>query len=123
MKTFTDERGTITDLLVTPDYSITHITFKEGAVRGNHYHEHTTQYDFVLKGSFTVASRPKDKDGEEFKLFRIVNTGELLIHYPNMAHAYQAIGDAELLSTCYGVRKGEDYEKDVIRLPEDKKLL
>lgn len=111
---FTDERGTITDLVVTPDYSITHITFTEGAVRGNHYHKETVQHDFILKGKLLCS-----QDGEEF----IVGQGDYIRHEPNRKHAYKAIEPSEMTSTCYGVRKGADYEKDVIRLSDEEKLL
>ena len=110
----TDERGTIKDLLVTDDYSITHITFTEGAVRGNHYHEHTTQKDIILKGELICAVNG-DKN--------VVTKGDYIQIEPNMRHAYKSLGEAEMLSICWGVRKGADYEKDVIRLEGDDKLL
>jgi len=105
--TFTDNRGTITDLLVTPEYSITHITFTEGAVRGNHYHEKTEQIDLILKGRLTCA-----KDDEVVEVVQ----GDRMHILPNVKHAYKAEEPSEMLSICWGVRKGEDYEKDVIRL-------
>ncbi len=102
-----DERGTITDLMVTDEYSVTHITFNEGAVRGNHYHEKTTQYDVVLKGKFIYAN---DK-GEQ-----VINMQDMIVNEPNVPHAYKAKEYSEMLSICFGIRRGEDYEKDVIRL-------
>lgn len=108
---FTDHRGTITDLLVTPDYSITHVTFTEGAIRGNHYHEHTTQHDFVLTGKLKCVT---SMNGERKEI--ILSKTDTLFHPENQAHAYEAIEPSELVSICYGVRIGEDYEKDVIRL-------
>src|ERR1035437_3899753 len=104
---FTDERGTITDLLVTPDYSVTHITFTKGAVRGNHYHEQTIQRDFILKGKLTFA---KDDEIEE-----VYKHGVITI-LPGKKHAYKALEDSEMISICFGIRKGTDYEKDTIRL-------
>jgi quercetin dioxygenase-like cupin family protein len=106
--TFTDNRGTIKDLLVTPDYSITHITFNEGAVRGNHYHNETRQIDVLLKGKLLCS-----RNGNEF-----ISTmeGEQIIHNPKDSHAYKALDYSEILSICWGVRKGADYEKDVVRL-------
>lgn len=114
---FTDERGTITDLLVTPDYSITHITFTEGAVRGNHYHKETEQVDIILNGKLRFAQCPINFiSREEFKYYGEITTGKSLTHNPNIAHAYKATTKAEMISICWGVRKGEDYEKDVFRL-------
>lgn len=115
-KTFTDERGTITDLIVTPDYSITHITFNEGAIRGNHYHEKTVQHDFLLKGKLewmvNEHSGLLSRDGNQ----------DIKIH-ENEKHAYKALEYSEIISICFGVRKGADYEKDVIRLEGKDKLI
>ncbi len=112
--THTDNRGTIKDLLVTDEYSVTHITFKEGAVRGNHYHKETTQKDVILKGSLIC-----NLDGEAVTVLK----GDYIQIEPNVKHAYKALEDSEMLSICWGVRKGEDYEKDVIRLTDNEKLL
>jgi len=112
--TYTDSRGTIKDLLVTDEYSITHITFTDGAVRGNHYHEYTTQKDIILKGEL-ICAVGDDKN--------VIGKGDYIQIEPNVKHAYKALGDAEMLSICWGVRKGADYEKDVIRLEGDEKLL
>lgn len=112
--TFTDDRGTITDLLVTPECSVTHITFTTGAVRGNHYHEYTEQQDFVVKGLLVSSV-----DGVEEALYK----GDCMKIAPNKKHAYKALEDSEIISICFGVRKGEDYEKDVIRIEGDEKLL
>ncbi len=105
--TYTDDRGTIKDLLVTDEYSITHITFNEGAVRGNHYHKETIQYDFVLKGKLLVAQNNREQ---------IVNKETMVVNEPNDKHAYKALEYSEIISICFGVRRGSDYEKDVIRL-------
>ncbi len=112
--THTDSRGTIKDLLVTDEYSITHITFETGAVRGNHYHEKTIQKDVVLSGSLIVSL-----DGEE----QVVNVGDYIQIEPGVRHAYKATEYSEILSMCWGVRKGDEYEKDVIRLNDNEKLL
>jgi len=105
---FTDERGTITDLMSNETCSVTHITFTKDAVRGNHYHEHTRQIDILLSGKLLCS-----RNGNEF-IEGI--QGSQIIHNANDRHAYKAIEDSEILSICFGVRKGVDYEKDVIRL-------
>ncbi len=106
-KSHTDSRGTIKDLLVTPEYSITHITFRKGAVRGNHYHEKTTQVDFVLKGRLVISLNGKEQE---------VSKGSQITIPQGMKHAYKALENSATLSICFGVRKGKDYEKDTIRL-------
>jgi quercetin dioxygenase-like cupin family protein len=107
---FTDERGTITDLFVNDEYSITHITFKQDAVRGNHFHQHTRQVDILLKGKLLCS-----RNGNEFIE---ATEGATIVHNPNDRHAYKALAYSEILSICYGLRKGADYEKDVVRLKE-----
>lgn len=110
----TDKRGTIKDLLVTDEYSITYITFNEGAVRGNHFHNETKQVDVVLKGVLLCKTD---------EIIKEIGQGDSHIHYAGTPHAYQAITDSELLSICFGKRRGEHYEEDTFRLPENEKLL
>lgn len=111
----TDERGIIRDLFVTDDYSITHITFNEGAVRGNHYHLETRQVDVLLKGKLLCS-----RNGNEFIE---ANIGEKIVHNKGEKHAYKALEDSEIVSMCFGKRRGEHYEEDTFRLPENEKLI
>ncbi len=115
----TDERGTIKDLFVNDEMSVTEITFTEGAVRGNHYHEHTKQIDIVMDGEL-FGKKIDLIEGQQIGTF---TPGNVLHHDPLEAHAYKANKPSRIISICFGVRKGKDYEKDVIRLPENEKLL
>jgi quercetin dioxygenase-like cupin family protein len=105
---FEDERGVIQDVLGRID-AVTRITTVAGAVRGNHYHEHTTQWTLVLRGSLIMAS------GESRAL---MNAGEIVKHPPGMPHAWRAVTDSECIVFTKGPRAGRDYESDVIRLQE-----
>lgn len=109
---FEDERGTIRDLLTEPIDSITRISTLKDAIRGNHYHEQTTQWTYVLSGMLLMANADD--------MFNI-GPGELARHDPGDAHAWRAIVDTECLVFTRGPRSGEDYESDTIRL--DKPLL
>ena len=111
--THTDERGTIEDLKVGKDWSVTYISFKKGAVRGNHFHKKTTQTDIILSGMFECYSENKMVELE---------AGDIIEHKPGMKHAYCAMTDGEMVSTCHGVRIGEDYSKDTFRLLDKEKL-
>lgn len=102
-----DERGTIKDLIVREGASVTFITFKKGAIRGNHYHKETVQYDFILSGKLLCAAGNKQE--------RIV-AGELITHEAKIPHAYEALEDSEIISICFGKRVGEDYSKDTFKL-------
>jgi len=108
---FTDGRGTITDLLVNDEYSVTHITFQPGAVRGNHVHNETRQTDLILKGKLIVSI----KEGKTVQE-KILGENEVVVIPAGSPHAYKAVDYSEILSICKGKRKGEDYETDVIRL-------
>ena len=107
--TFTDDRGTIRDLLVGDDYSVTFITFNPESVRGNHYHKATSQMDLILKGELLYS-----QDGNE----RIVKEGELIYIPEGVKHAYKAVEYSEMVSICKGVRIGTNYEKDTFKLVE-----
>lgn len=102
-----DDRGRIEDLKVGKDWSITYISFKKGAVRGNHYHKKTTQTDYILSGSLMYS-----RDGKE----EMVVEGDTLFIQATVKHAYKALTDAEIISVCKGVRIGENYEEDTFRL-------
>jgi quercetin dioxygenase-like cupin family protein len=105
---FEDHRGVIQDVIGKID-AVTRITTVAGAVRGNHYHENTTQWTLVLSGHLLMAS------GETTKL---MNPREIVKHSPGEPHAWKAIDDCECLVFTRGPRSGEDYESDVIRLKE-----
>lgn len=102
-----DERGIIEDLKVGKRGAVTYITFKKGAVRGNHYHKKTIQYDFILSGKLKCYAY----DGET-----VVKAGDFIEHLPGEPHAYKALMDSEMVSCVYGPRKGEDYSKDTFKI-------
>lgn len=112
--TFTDDRGTITDVLLEHVDAVTHITFTEGAVRGNHFHRKTIQYDYVLYGELMLVTKKypsaKQDDAE------IIRPGTLITHKRGTAHAYKALTDACILSMTRGPRRGPSYECDTYRL-------
>lgn len=122
MKTFKDERGIIEDLKVGKDWSVTYISFKKGAVRGNHYHKETRQVDYLLKGSLKVAY--KDMLSIREPVVGTLSSVGYGITFPiNTAHAYEALEDSEIMSMCFGKRIGENYEEDTFRLTGEDKLL
>jgi quercetin dioxygenase-like cupin family protein len=110
---FEDDRGSITDLLEGEEINaITHISFKTGAVRANHYHKKTTQWNYVLKGEIKLVTKMPGDVTQEV----IMNPGELFETLPQEWHALQGITDAELLVFTKGPRGGKEYESDTYRL-------
>lgn len=107
-------------MVVTDEYSVTYITFKKGAVRGNHYHKETTQADTVLSGRL-LCKNPQAVGYLNNTL--VLLAGNICKHEPGDPHAYEALEDSEMISVCIGKRRGEHYEEDTFRLSEKEKLL
>ncbi|MFA6339061.1 MAG: hypothetical protein WCW87_03320 [Candidatus Paceibacterota bacterium] len=117
---FEDDRGVIRDIFSHTEIDAgTFITCAKDSIRGNHYHEKTMQYDYILSGSFTVYSQ-KEKGAtiEEAK----VETGDFITHPFPCRHAYKALEDSSMISFTFGPRQGEEYEKDTIRLEGEDKI-
>ena len=110
---YSDARGDITDILRNDavEYA-TLITSKRGAVRANHYHEHTFQYVYLLEGRMRIVSQMPGEPQEEV----VLEKGDLIVNRPLERHAFEAIDDCTMLVLTRGPRGGDDYEKDTFRL-------
>ncbi|MBU6500546.1 MAG: cupin domain-containing protein [Patescibacteria group bacterium] len=110
---FEDVRGKITDILTDGEY-VRHtglITSKAGVKRGNHYHERSMEYLYILRGKLRWISKDlskKDSPVED----TILEEGDLLINPPKTAHALVMITDTEILEMSTLPRTGKEYEKD-----------
>jgi len=110
---FEDERGKIIDLLSNENINaITIVTFKKGAIRANHYHKHTFQYNYVLKGKILLATQVDNNEVNK----AIFSEGEFFVSPPNEKHALQGIEDSEVIVFTKGPRGGKEYESDTYRL-------
>lgn len=116
---FTDDRGTIEDLIVSPLDSVTRIVTRAGAVRGNHVHHQTVQWTYVVSGRLAIVTRLSS--GEAGR--RELGPGEMAMEEAGVAHAWQAIEDCTCLVFTRGPRSGDDYESDTVRLVEGDRLL
>ena len=109
----TDSRGTITDLISNEEINaVTLITFKQGAVRANHYHERTVQWNYVLSGEILLVTQLPGFARTE----RVLASGEFAITRENERHALLGLSDAEVLILTKGPRAGTQYEDDTFRL-------
>jgi len=109
----TDARGVITDLLQDETINaVTVISFERGAVRANHYHKETYQWNYVLSGSIKIIAQMPNQEKVEI----IMNKGDLVLTVPNESHALSAVEPSELLVLTKGPRGGDNYEKDTFRL-------
>lgn len=113
---FEDDRGIIMDLLSKQDMNAaTLISFKKGAIRGNHFHKHTIQYNFILKGSLRYVYQ-KDNEPIGEIILSTDNKSRLNFSEPWEKHAMIALEDTEMLVFTMGPRGGNDYETDTYRL-------
>ena len=116
-----DERGIIRDIMTHTDVdAITLVTIAPGAVRGNHYHDRTMQYDYIIAGKALCRAR-NNESGEIEEA--TVEAGDFIIHPAGNAHAYQGIEDVTMISATHGPRQGDQYEDDTFRLAADEKLI
>lgn len=112
---FTDDRGAITDLISDDTINaVTLITFTKGAVRANHYHEHTVQWNYILSGEVLLATQMPG--GERME--RILRRGDFAVTREAERHALKGLTDAEVLILTKGPRAGSQYENDTFRLTD-----
>jgi len=110
---FSDERGKIIDLLEKESVgAITLITFTKGAVRANHYHKETTQWNYLISGKILMRTQKEGEDYEEV----VMNPGDFIVSYPNEVHALKGLDDSSLMVFTKGPRGGKEYESDTFRL-------
>lgn len=118
---FEDDRGSIRDLLRDEKIdSVTFIHCRPGAVRGNHWHEETTQWTILLSGKLLVFTRAAD---DEFACMGVLMPGVLMESPPGERHAWRALKDTEALVLTRGPRSGENYESDTFRLESTDRLI
>jgi quercetin dioxygenase-like cupin family protein len=111
----TDARGSITDLISDDEINaVTLITFTKGAVRANHYHERTVQWNYVISGEILLVTQ---MPGGE-KIERTLKTGEFAVTRENERHALKGVTDAQVLILTKGPRAGSQYENDTFRLTD-----
>lgn len=110
---FSDARGDIFDIVEEKVGHIGMVTFKKGAVRGNHYHKESTQYSYVLEGELTlVLSDPDGSNPQEVHLVPDM----LSVIPPLTVHTYTALTDARMLDITTLSRTDDGYEMDTVKL-------
>ena len=110
---FTDSRGSIIDLIEKEEINaVTFISFTTDAVRANHFHKQTYQYNYVTKGRILLVTQFGDDEIKETTL----NVGDLALTIPMEKHALKGLEDAEMLVFTKGPRGGKEYESDTFRL-------
>ena len=110
-----DSRGAITDLIGDDEINaVTMITFTPGAVRANHYHERTVQWNYIVSGEVLLVTQVPGAERME----RVLHKGEFAMSREHERHALKALTAAEVLILTKGPRAGSDYENDTFRLTD-----
>mgnify|MGYP001559972275 FL=1 len=111
---FSDDRGTITDIFSNePREQCTIISSKKGSVRGNHFHKHTLQSDFMVSGKMKILYRKQDESEVHEQ---IVEANDFLQWEAGEAHEFIAVEDLIFVTFHNGPRGGDNYENDTFRL-------
>lgn len=106
-----DDRGEIWDVLTDEIISsVSFITFNEGAIRGNHIHNNTSQWNYLFSGSLEVVIHEESR--KEF----LIEAGQVFLIEPAVAHAMRAIEKSQLFVFTLGDRAGTRFEEDTFRL-------
>ena len=110
---FRDDRGEITDLLECENINaVTLVTFRRGAIRGNHYHKQTTQWNYLISGRIKLVSQEPGGPVVE----TVMQPGDFVVTGPNVRHALVGMEDSTLMVFTRGPRGGKEYESDTFRL-------
>ena len=110
---FKDRRGKIIDLIENEKINaVTLITIKKGAVRGNHYHKKTWQWNYIISGKMRLVTKIPNKKIKTI----LLNPGDLALTLPGELHALIGVKDCECLVFTKGPRSGKEYESDTFRL-------
>lgn len=113
MPAFSDDRGDIIDILSNEEISaLTFITFKKGAVRANHFHKETIQWNYLISGEILLVTKMPGERKQE----TLLKKGDLAETPEGESHALKAVTDAELLVITRGPRSGSNYELDTFRV-------
>ena len=108
-----DERGRIVDLLEKENINaVTLVSFRKGAVRGNHFHKKTHQWNYLLSGRIRMRAQDPPKQAVSV----LMKPGDFVLTGPGERHALLALKDSELMVFTKGPRGGKEYETDTFRL-------
>jgi quercetin dioxygenase-like cupin family protein len=110
---FEDIRGKIIDLVSNETLNAaTIVTFDNEVIRGNHYHNHTIQWNYILSGKIFAIVETTGNERKEI----ILNPGDLLKITDGEKHAFKSLENSVMLVFTKGPRGGKEYETDTYRL-------
>ena len=108
--TFTDDRGTLTQIAKEGFSQINAVFTKKGKIRGNfHYHKDTKELFFVIKGKIEFTAKYEGKT-EEYTF----SAGDMFMVNENVRHTFNYIEDTYLVALYTTPVEKEDGTKDII---------
>lgn len=108
--TFTDDRGTITQIVHGGFTQINAVFTKAGKVRGNfHYHEHTKELFYIIKGKISFTA----KYGGVTEEYTFCD-GDMFMVNENIRHTFLYLEDTYLVGLYTTPVEKEDGTKDII---------
>ncbi|WP_428045583.1 cupin domain-containing protein [Candidatus Avelusimicrobium fimicolum] len=110
---FSDDRGSLKQLVHNGWKQVNYITSVEGSFRGDHYHKENQEAFFVISGEFELTlEHIKTHEKAHYTLKK----GDFFIIYPEVMHSFLYKKDTSLISMYnYGVER-PDGEKDIFTL-------
>ncbi len=113
---FADKRGSITDIINKKVSHVGVIVTQKGAVRANHYHKRSTQYNYILSGRAEVMVADVN-NVSKFEKY-ILTPGDFMTILPLTIHRFRALKKTVMLDIISQSRADGAYEKDVYRVED-----
>lgn len=108
--TFTDDRGTITQIVHGGFSQINAVFTKAGKLRGNfHYHEHTKELFYIISGKIRLTVKYNGVT-EEYTF----SDGDMFMVNENVRHTFMYLEDTYLVGLYTVPVEKEDGTKDII---------
>ena len=108
---FTDDRGTITQIVHEGFTQVNAVFTKAGKIRGNfHYHKTTKELFYIIKGRIRLIAR-LDDTAEEY----IFSDGDMFLVNENVRHTFEYLEDTYLVGLYTSPVEKEDGTKDIIQ--------
>ena len=112
---FSDDRGTLTQLVHTGYTQINVVTSKAGILRGSHYHKQSTEAFYVISGTVDVTL---SREGKEEKA--TFQSGDFFQIEPYIVHSMFYPEDAILVALYDMPVELKNGEKDIFTAESDK---
>ncbi len=109
--TFSDDRGTLTQIVHGGFTQINAVFTKAGKIRGNfHYHEHTKELFYIIKGKIRFTAKYADIT-EEYEF----SDGDMFMVNENVRHTFLYLEDTYLVGLYTNPVENPDGTKDIIQ--------